>query len=128
MYNFNKIKEFSNWTDYDHWLIADYGMMVISGKERMATNYDKYFINKIEEIDGKLAFHTQGIANNLEDPIVYGKQINGVVQTKMYFLTLICTIFNNKYVFYFCGIIPLSIYAGFRIFKGRHDKDIEREN
>ena len=85
-------------------------------------------VKEIEEIDGKLAFHTQGIANNLEDPIVYGKQINGVVQTKMYFLTLICTIFNNKYVFYFCGIIPLSIYAGFRIFKGRHDKDIEREN
>ena len=47
-------KEFSNWTDYDHWLIADYGMMVISGKERMATNYDKYFINKIEEIDAFL--------------------------------------------------------------------------
>ena len=47
-------KEFSNWTDYDHWLIADYGMKVISGKERMATNYDKYFINKIEEIDGKI--------------------------------------------------------------------------
>lgn len=54
MYNFNMTKEFSNWTDYDHWLIADYGMMVISGKERMATNYDKYFINKIEEIDGKI--------------------------------------------------------------------------
>lgn len=82
----------------------------------------------IEEIDGNLAFHTQGIANNLEDPIVYESQVNGVVQTKMYILTLICRMLNNKYVFYFCGIVPLSIYAGFRIFRGRHNEKIEREN
>ena len=74
----------------------------------------------IEEIDGQKAFHTQGIANNLEDPIVYGNQINGVVQTKLYILSLICLLLNNKYVFYFCGVLPLTIYVGFRIFKGRH--------
>ncbi len=74
----------------------------------------------IEEIDGQKAFHTKGIANNLEDPVVYGGQINGVVQTKLYILSLICMLLNNKYVFYFCGILPLTIYLGFRIFKGRH--------
>ncbi len=74
----------------------------------------------IEEIDGQKAFHTKGIANNLEDPVVYGNQINGVVQTKLYILSLICMLLNNKYVFYFCGILPLTIYLGFRIFKGRH--------
>ncbi len=74
----------------------------------------------IEEVEGKKAFHTQGIANNLEDPIVYGNQINGVVQTKLYILSLICLLLNNKYVFYFCGVLPLTIYVGFRIFKGRH--------
>ena len=57
----------------------------------------------IEEVEGKKAFHTKGIANNLEDPIVYGNQINGVVQTKLYILSLICLLLNNKYVFYFCG-------------------------
>lgn len=61
----------------------------------------------IEEIDGKKAFHTQGIANNLEDPIVYGEQINGVVQFRMLFLTLICKMLNNKYVFYFCSFIRI---------------------
>ena len=85
-------------------------------------------VKKVEDIDGKKVFHTQGIANNLEDPLVYSEQINGVVQTKMYILTLICRMLNNKYVFYFCGILPLSIYAGFRIFKGRHSEKIEREN
>lgn len=74
----------------------------------------------IEEVEGKKVFHTKGIANNLEDPIVYGNQINGVVQTKLYILSLICLLLNNKYVFYFCGVLPLTIYVGFRIFKGRH--------
>ncbi len=76
----------------------------------------------IEEKDGQKAFHTQGIANNLEDPIVYGNQINGVVQFRMFFLTLICRLLNNKYIFYFCGILPLTIYVFFRVFKGSHDK------
>ena len=83
----------------------------------------------IEEKDGKRIFHTKGIANNLEDPAITENQINGVVQTKLYVLTLICNLLVNKYIFYFCGIVPLSIYAGFRIFKGRHDAEkIEREN
>lgn len=79
-------------------------------------------VKEIEEINGQLAFHTQGIANNLEDPIVYGDQINGVVQFRMFFLTLICKMLNNKYIFYFCGILPLTIYVFFRVFKNSHDK------
>ena len=76
----------------------------------------------IEEIDGKRVFHTQGIANNLEDPVIYGEQINGVVQFRMFILTLICRLLNNKYIFYFCGILPLTIYVFFRVFKNSHDK------
>lgn len=76
----------------------------------------------IEEIDGKKAFHTQGIANNLEDPVIYGEQINGVVQFRMFILTLICRLLNNKYIFYFCGILPLTIYIFFRVFKNSRDK------
>ncbi len=82
----------------------------------------------IEEVDGKRVFHTQGIANNSEDPVVNEDQVNGVVQTKMYILSLICMLLNNKYVFYFCGILPLTIYVAFRIFKGKRVKRIEREN
>lgn len=84
----------------------------------------------IEERDGQKAFHTQGIANNLEDPIVYGNQINGVVQFRMLFLTLICRLLNNKYIFYFCGILPLTIYVFFKVFKGsrdKYEKRIERD-
>lgn len=79
----------------------------------------------IEEVDGKRIFHTKGIANKLEDPAIDENQITGVVQTKMYILSFICILLNNKYVFYFCGILPLTIYVAFRIF---NSKKIEREN
>lgn len=81
----------------------------------------------IEEEDGKRIFTTQGIANNSEDPPVSEEQINGVVQTKMYFLSWLCTILNNKYIFYFCGILPLTIYVAFKIFGGKRVKRIEKE-
>lgn len=87
-------------------------------------------VKEIEEIEGKKAFHTQGIANDLEDPIVYGDQINGVVQSKMMFLTFICKMLNNRYIFYFCGIIPLTIYIFFRVFKSgndKYEKKVERD-
>lgn len=68
----------------------------------------------IEMIDGQKAFHTKGIANNTEDPaVVYGGQINGVVQSKMRILTAICTVLTNQYVLYFCGILPLTIFIFF---------------
>lgn len=79
-------------------------------------------VKDIEEKDGQKVFHTQGIANNMEDPIVYGDQINGVVQFRMFFLTLICRMLNNKYIFYFCGILPLTIYVFFKVFKNSRDK------
>ena len=82
----------------------------------------------IEEVDGKRVFHTKGIANNLEDPVISEEQINGVVQTKMYILSLICMLLNNKYVFYFCGILPLTIYVAFRLFRNRRVKKVEKQN
>ena len=82
----------------------------------------------IEEVDVKRVFHTQGIANYAEDPVVNEDQINGVVQSKMYILSWICTIFNNKYIFYFCGILPLTIYVAFKIFGGKKVKKAERES
>lgn len=82
----------------------------------------------IEENNGEKIFHTKGIANNLEDPTIKSEQIDGVVVSKMYILSLICLMLNNKYVFYFCGVLPLTIYLGFRLFKSRYDEKTEREN
>lgn len=76
----------------------------------------------IEMIDGEKVFHTKGIANNTEDPLVYGEQINGVVKGKLYILTLICSLLNNKYIFYFLGILPLTLYIFFSYTRGKLKK------
>lgn len=81
----------------------------------------------IQEVDGKKEFHTQGIANNLEDPVVYGNQINGVVQFKMPILTLLCKLLNNKYIFYFGAVLPLTLYIFFKVLKANYDKKVERD-
>lgn len=81
----------------------------------------------IQAVDGKKEFHTQGIANNLEDPVVYGNQINGVVQFKMPILTLLCKLLNNKYIFYFGAVLPLTLYIFFRVLKANYDKKVERD-
>ena len=71
----------------------------------------------IEVIDGKKVFHTKGIANNIEDPVIYGDQISGVVQGKLYILTALCSLLTNKYIFYFGGILPLTIIIFFSFVK-----------
>lgn len=64
----------------------------------------------IEERDGKKVFHTKGIANTQEDPVISGEQINGVVLSEIRTLTLICKALTNQYIFYFGAIIPLTIF------------------
>lgn len=73
----------------------------------------------IEEIDGQKAFHTQGVANTLEDPVVYGEQINGVVQGKLYIMTAICSLLTNEYIFYFGGILPITLFIFFSFMRDK---------
>lgn len=65
----------------------------------------------IEEKDGQKIFYTKGIANNTIDPAVYSNQINGVVQGRLYVMTLITRALSNQYIFYFCGILPLTVFV-----------------
>jgi len=76
----------------------------------------------IEEIEGKKVFHTKGIANPTEDPVVYGDQISGVVQSKLYIMTGVCSILTNQYGFYFLGIIPVTIIIFFAFVKTNFEK------
>lgn len=72
--------------------------------------------------DGKKVFRTKGIANTSDDPKVYAEQINGVVQGKLYITTIICTLLNNKYIFYFCVVMPITIIIFFSFLKGNLKK------
>lgn len=79
-------------------------------------------IIKIEEVDGEMVIQTQGIANTKADPEIGPDQVIGVVQYRLEILTWITNVLNNPYIFYFCAIIPLTIYAFFTIIKGGRRK------
>lgn len=66
---------------------------------------------KIEkDVDGKLIFHTKGLANLIEDPIVYEDQIYGVVQKKDAVLSFVYKCVATKEgMFLFIGIPILYI-------------------
>ena len=76
----------------------------------------------IEQEGEEINFHTKGIANFSEDPIVSGSQINGVVLFEIHILSWICSLLNNPYMFYFIGIIPLTILIFFTVIKGNIKK------
>ena len=77
---------------------------------------------EITEKDGKKIFKTKGIANNAADPLIYGSQIDGVVQCRLRIITFICNLLANKYIFYFCGVLPLTIWIFFAVIKGNIKK------
>ena len=64
---------------------------------------------KKDMINGITYYHTKGIANDIEDPLVNGKQIMGVVKFKSIILSMISKVVNNPYGFYFIIFVPFSI-------------------
>ena len=78
----------------------------------------------IEENDGKRIFHTKGIANNVADPEIDGSQVIGKVIVKLNILTWLTKFINNKYIFYFFIIVPLTIWIFFNVIKRKAD-DLE---
>ena len=77
----------------------------------------------IEESDGKYRFHTKGLANEVEDPVVQENQIYGIVIYKTYILSFITKIINNIYGFYFLIFIPLTILIIVKFVKLRNEKE-----
>lgn len=69
---------------------------------------------KIEEGNTR-KFHTKGINNSIEDPIVEANQIYGVVVKKMSILSFISGLINNQYGFFFIIFVPIVILI-FEIF------------
>ena len=77
---------------------------------------------EIREEEGKKIFQTKGIANTSNDPEISGSQIDGVVLTKLPIVGWITTILQDGYVFYFFGVIPLTILIFFTVIKGNIKK------
>lgn len=63
----------------------------------------------IEEENGNYKFHTKGLANDEEDPIVDQEQVIGKIIYKVHSLSFISKMISNMYVFYFAIFIPIAI-------------------
>jgi len=94
---------------------------------------------KIEhDVDGKRIFHTKGISNLVEDPLVYEDQIYGVVKHKSELLSLIYKVVQTKYGMFLLVIVPVFYIIGSEMLafmleqedkrRGiKHDEDKEEE-
>ena len=85
-------------------------------------------VEKIEKSnDGSLLFHTKGIANNIEDPIVSGNQIIGKVIHKFYTLSVIGGITTSPFKIFFFLTVPIAILISIEIIKTLRNKDEDEE-
>ena len=78
---------------------------------------------KIEKNGDNYQYHTKGIANAIEDPVVDGSQIYGVVVTKSNILSFLSKIVNNIYGFYFIVFIPFAVMIFLEVIDIIHDKE-----
>lgn len=63
----------------------------------------------IENENGNYKFHTKGLANTEEDPVISQEQVIGKIVYKVKTLSYISKIINNLYSFYFVIFIPLAL-------------------
>lgn len=78
---------------------------------------------KIEKKGNELEFHTKGIANTIEDPVVSENQIYGVVTTKLSILSLLSKLVNNIYGFYFIIFVPFAVMIFLEVIDIIHEKE-----
>lgn len=83
---------------------------------------------EIEQQDGEYKFHTKGIANTEEDPVVSENQVYGIIIYKAHILSFISKIINNLYGFYFLIFVPLTVLIIVKFIKIRKEKDDEDED
>lgn len=89
----------------------------------------------IEEENGNYTFHTKGLANNEEDPVIGQNQVIGKIIYKVRTLSYISKIVQNLYSFYFVIFIPVAllIFIEIRriildIISDKKSKNKEKEN
>lgn len=93
-------------------------VVYLGEKADFAGKYVTHQIIKIDnKADGSYEFHTKGIANEIEDPVVKPNQIKGVIVHKIIILSFISKIISNLYSMYFVIFIPIAIIIFMNILK-----------
>lgn len=80
-------------------------------------------IVSIDNSDGTRVFHTKGVANSYEDPLVNGNQIYGKVLYRFTILSFLSKIVNNAYGFYFIVFIPFAVMIFMEVMDVIHDRE-----
>ena len=82
-------------------------------------------VTKIEKVDDKYVFHTKGLTNIVEDPIVYEEQ---KVVYKSLIISLIYKIVSTNVGFYLFIIIPILYIISSEIIATLLDKEEKKRN
>lgn len=98
----------SKTVDLDKIKVGD-DVVYLGNKDSFAGKVVTHEVIEIEEENGQYKFHTKGIANDTEDPVVSGSQIYGVIIYKVKILSFISKIIANIYAFYFFIFLPLTV-------------------
>ena len=80
------------------------------------------------DVDGNRVFHTKGISNLVEDPLVYEDQIYGVVQFKSEILSFIYKLINTKYGMFLLIIVPIFYIIGSEMLSFMLENEEKRRN
>lgn len=91
---------------------------------------DKVVTHEVVQIekdkDGKLLFHTKGLTNLTEDPIVKEEQVYGKIVGEVWILSVIYGIVSKPMGMFFCVIIPLFYIIGSEFLSFLLDKEEDR--
>ena len=77
--------------------------------------------------NGKVLFHTKGIANNIEDPIVSQDQVLGKVIHKFLFLSVLGKLTTSMPLLFTFIVVPIAIIIAFELAKLVYRKDEDEE-
>lgn len=96
------------------------------GVDGMIITHQVVDIQKDE--NGKVVFHTKGIANNIEDPLVYEEQVLGKVVHRFFLLSYLGKITTSKYLMLIFITLPIAILITIEIIKIVYKKDEDESN
>lgn len=114
--------------EVEHSKIKEGDVITYLGKEGQFKN--KVVTHEVVEIEidseGKYYFHTKGIANPMEDPIVECDQVYGVIIKKLYILSFIYSMVATKTGMFIFVIIPIFYIIGSEFLGYLLDKEEEK--
>lgn len=81
-----------------------------------------------EDADKKRVFHTKGIANLVEDPLVFEDQVYGVVRHRSVVLSTIYKTVNTKYGMFIFIVIPIFYVIGSEMLSSMLEQEEKRRS